>query len=320
MTTDLLKGIKELWHVPSNTLLFNGGVVSDILLYKTSDNSQYGDGEKYYFYKDFVIISRVSKIDVLDIKANKKIATINNSILFLDEINGFIYYRETSTLYRFNLNDFTTKSVKYNSGLDVDSDYRKGSSTITSKAIIIKQGRTVNVIDMGLNLIFSDYVNSSVYSFDSGLVYALNDGNYLFKDDYFWYLLDSSFKQIKNLNIHQTSILKISNNDIYATDTNSSLCKFTYRNGELNTVWKSTNKLVFNTLRDSYIVDNKLFYFIDKRTMIFDINTGELISDKTSDFFKKFMINGKDSLMIHREQYAKNVLLMKGDFDKINII
>lgn len=326
MTTDLLKGIKELWHVPSNTLLFNGGgVVSDILLLNSYPTSL--SIYKICILDEYLIIDNSSGTHIISMKSKTNIFDARFNLDCFDErlgkIAGMAY--DSKTIYVLDLNTMSYKTKDVSNFIVLD-DYRIHLKlNFCNDVLVMSYLKTVCVFDLNLNLI-KNFNNNDAF----GHCLKMTDGNFIALGNYGITIYDSSFRKMdfyrKSLSIVD---VKQKGDDFYIYCYDK-VIKARYSNGNVFYIWERAISFSGN-----YIKHNLLYFFKDNinitwknRNIVLDGINGNIIKDiamPSGDV--DFRYNGNNTITIlwgsykynSREKLSNSVVL-RGDIEKIKTI
>ena len=327
MTTDLLKGIKELWHVPSNTLLFNGGgVVSDILLLNSYPTSLLINA--IYILDEYLIINNPSGTHIISMKSK---TNIFNARFYLDcfderlgKIAGMAY--DSKTIYVLDLNTMSYKTKDVSNFIVLD-DYRMHLKlNFCNDVLVMSYLSNVCVFDLNLNLI-KHFNNNKAF----GHCLKMTDGNFIALGNYGITIYNSSFTKVDTYSRSlQINYVKQKGDDFYIYCYDK-VIKARYSNNNILYIWERA--ISFD--RDSFRNHHLLYFFKDNinitcknRNIVLDGISGNIIKDisiPSGDV--DFRYNGNDTIVILWGSYEynstkvlSNAVVLRGDIEKIKTI
>ena len=326
MATDLSKGIKELVHVPTSTVLFSGGVVSDILLLNSYPTSW--SINKICILDEYLIINDSYGTHIISMK-NK--TNIFNARFYLDcfderlgKIAGMAY--DSKTIYVLDLNTMSYKTKDVSNFIVLD-DYRMHLKlNFCNDVLVMSYLSTFCVFDLNLNLIKNFNNNDAL-----GHCLKMTDGNFIVLGNYGITIYDSSFKKM-NFYSKSLSIVDVKQKgDDFYIHCYDKVIKARYSNGNVFYIWERA--ISFD--RDSFRNHNLIYFFKDNinitcknRNIVLDGVNGNIIKDiAMSSGDVDFRYNGNDTITILWGSYKynsieklSNAVVLRGDIEKIKTI
>lgn len=327
MATDLSKGIKELVHVPTNTVLFSGGgVVSNILLLNSYPTSL--SINDICILDEYLIINNPSGTHIISMKSK---TNIFDARFYLDcfnerlgKIAGMAY--DSKTIYVLDLNTMSYKTKDVSNFIVLD-DYRIHLKlNFCNDVLVMSYLKTVCVFDLNLNLI-KDFNNNEAF----GHCLKMTDGNFIALGNYGITIYDSSFRKINSYSKSLSIVdIKQKGDDFYIY-CDDRVIKARYSNGNVFYIWEraiSFDRDVFRNHKSIYLFKNNINITCKNRNIVLDDINGNIIKDiamPSGDV--DFRYNGNDTITILWGSYKynstkelSNAVVLRGDIEKIKTI
>ena len=287
MATDLSKGIKELVHVPTGTVLFSGGSDVDLMLLNSLrtpvrilcngdmllllDNSNIGSGDlRIYSIDKKRLLTKIANVsDILGIDNNTKRAVYKTTDRYVNSLN----LNNISDIKRINYGEST---VNYNAGYLSISNSR------------------VYIYNSNFTLIreFSGETFNYTYFLINDNLYYRGEYNPLKSFD------GKEYTLVPN---GSCKVVYTRNNMIFTMnyDNGYSICRYDKVGESINLTWKKG--IPSNNLLKEYSTGNKsavnlLSY--DKNNYLLDINTGATIIEYKYEVYNiSLSENGDDGIV-----------------------
>lgn len=325
MTTDLLKGIRELVHVPTGTVLFNGGI-SDLLLLNS-----YPTWLSIYYIcilDEYLIINNPSGTHIISMKSKTNIFDARFYLDSFDErlgkIAGMAY--DSKTIYVLDLNTMSYKTKDVSNFIVLDDYKMHLKLNFCNDVLVMSYLTDVCVFDLNLNLIKNFKKEET-----SGYCLKMTDGNFIALNVYGIKIYDSNIIKINSYSKSLSIVdIKQKGDDFYIYCYDK-VIKARYSNGNVSYIWERA--ISFDS--DNFRKHNLIYFFKDNinitcknRNIVLDGINGNIIKDiaiPSGDV--DFRYNSNDTTTIlwgsykyNSTQALSNAVVLRGDIEKIKTI